>query len=255
MIDRTLTSDEMKIINNVFINNNPFPHVILKKLFSDSCLMAVNEEIATFTNWNIYKQKYYSREKFCCNNMKQLPVNTRKFIEFLNSKKFISFLATLSDIPNLIADPYLIGGGIHCIKRGGFLKVHSDFNFHKILKLHRRLNVLIYLNKNWNSDWGGHLELWNKTVSKCVKQVAPKFNTMVVFSTTNNSYHGHPDPLNCPEDVTRNSIAMYYYTKTRPESELVTPGVGGRKGKNSTTAYVLRPENDEDMLSLSKKNP
>ena len=78
---------------------------------------------------------------------------------------------------------------------------------------------------------------------------------MVVFSTTNNSYHGHPDPLNCPEDVTRNSIAMYYYTKTRPESELVTPGVGGRKGKNSTTAYVLRPENDEDMLSLSKKNP
>ena len=109
------------------------------------------------------------------------------------------------------------GGGIHRIKRGGFLKIHSDTNFHPDFNLDRRLNLLLYLNKNWNDKYGGELELWDKKMKKCVKKIAPLFNRAVIFSTDDNSYHGHPDPLNCPENVVRQSLALYYYSHGRSD--------------------------------------
>src|SRR5438034_178076 len=78
---------------------------------------------------------------------------------------------------------------------GGFLKVHVDFNVHPKLKLDRRLNMLIYLNKEWREEWGGDLELWDADRTMCRKKIAPLFNRTVVFSTGDSSFHGHPHPL------------------------------------------------------------
>ena len=109
---------------------------------------------------------------------------------------------------------------MHEIKKGGLLKIHSDFNKHPNLKLDRRLNVLIYLNKNWKEEYGGHLEFWDKEMKYCKTKILPIFNRMVVFSTTDFSNHGHPDPLNCPDLVSRKSIATYYYSDGRPPNEI-----------------------------------
>ena len=132
----------------------------------------------------------------------------------LNGGAFLNFLENLTGITGLVSDPHLRGGGLHEIRRGGTLGVHADFNLHPRLKLYRRLNLLIYLNKDWNEAWGGALELWDG--QRCVRAISPLFNRAVLFDTSNFSYHGHPHALDCPPDRSRKSVALYYYSLECP---------------------------------------
>ena len=147
----------------------------------------------------------------------------RRFLDAMNGFEMLLFLEALTGIQGLIPDPYFGGGGLHQIEPGGFLKVHADFNVHPKLKLDRRLNMLIYLNKNWSEEYGGHLELWDAETLMPRKKVLPVFNRTVVFSTTDTSLHGHPHPLASPAGVTRKSVSLYYYTAGRPEAERSKP--------------------------------
>jgi hypothetical protein len=144
---------------------------------------------------------------------------TRHLLAELNTSAFVDFLERLTGIEGLVPDPHFVGGGLHQIEPGGHLKVHADFNRHPRTHLERRLNVLIYLNREWKDEYGGAFELWNQDMTQCETKVMPYFNRCVVFSTTSTSYHGHPEPLACPEGETRKSIALYYYSKDRPAEE------------------------------------
>ena len=144
---------------------------------------------------------------------------TRGLLWALNSPVFVEFLERLTGIGPLVPDAHFEGGGLHQIEPGGHLKVHADFNRHPRNGLERRLNVLLYLNRDWKDEYGGALELWNRDMTRSEVRVLPLFNRCVVFSTTSTSYHGHPDPLTCPAGETRKSIALYYYTKDRPPEE------------------------------------
>jgi len=130
----------------------------------------------------------------------------------LNSGSFLAFLERLTGIGPLLPDPYLAGGGLHETRTGGFLRVHADFNKHPELGLARRLNLLVYLNPEWDPAWGGELELWDEGMQACERRVPPIGGRCVIFSTSRTSYHGHPHALTCPEGVARRSLAMYYYT-------------------------------------------
>ena len=146
------------------------------------------------------------------------PVIRQLFWE-LNSAAFLTFLEQLTGISNLLPDPYLIGGGIHQTLPGGALRVHADFNKHPLTQLDRRLNLLIYLNRNWEEAYEGHLELWSKDMSRCQKRILPIAGRCMIFSTTFDAFHGHPKPLACPEGTSRKSLALYYYTLGRPKAE------------------------------------
>ena len=132
---------------------------------------------------------------------------------------FVDFLERLTGIDALIPDPHYFGGGLHQIRPGGFLKVHADFNRHSRLDLERRLNAILYLNKDWQEEYGGHLQIWDNDMTRCEKKVLPVFNRLLVFATLDTANHGHPDPLTCPPDRARRSMALYYYTSDRPEGE------------------------------------
>jgi len=147
----------------------------------------------------------------------------RAFLWEMSSPPVLQFLEALTGIGGLIPDPYFGGAGPHQILPGGFLKVHADFNWHPLLKLDRRLNLLVYLNKDWREEYGGHLELWDREMKACERRILPVFNRTVVFSTTDFSYHGHPRPLSCPEGMTRKSVSFYYYTNGRPDEERSAP--------------------------------
>jgi hypothetical protein len=136
----------------------------------------------------------------------------------LNSGSFLGFLERLSGIPALLPDPYLQGGGLHETHRGGFLRVHADFNRHREMRLDRRLNLLIYLNPGWQPEWGGDLEFWDSGMTRCQQRVSPVGGRCVIFSTSETSYHGHPHPLVCPQDVSRRSLALYYYTHSATDA-------------------------------------
>jgi hypothetical protein len=157
---------------------------------------------------------------------------TRHLLGELNSAAFIDFLEKLTGIEGLVPDPHFVGGGLHQIEPGGHLKVHADFNQHPQTGLERRLNVLIYLNRDWKDEYGGAFELWNEDMTSCEAKVMPYFNRCVVFSTTSTSYHGHPEPLACPEGETRKSIALYYYSKERPAEE---------RNEGHNTLFKARP--------------
>jgi hypothetical protein len=130
----------------------------------------------------------------------------------LNSQAFLGFLEEMTGFHGLLSDPYFEGGGLHETKRGGHLGVHADFNVHERLKLERKLNLLVYLNEDWEDDYGGFLELWDRQMKECVIRVKPVFGRAVIFNTALDSFHGHPDPLNCPPERSRRSIATYYYS-------------------------------------------
>lgn len=131
---------------------------------------------------------------------------------------------------------------MHEIGTGGKLGIHADFRIHQRLALQRRINVLIYLNKDWQPKWGGDLELWDRDMKACVHRIEPLFNRCVVFNTDADSFHGHPDALNTPAGITHKSIALFYYTASQSVYDEI---------KDETTNFRLRP--DEDPQNVKQK--
>ena len=146
-----------------------------------------------------------------------------RFFSLTADGEFRRLVGEICGIPGLLDDPELLGGGLHQTLRGGFLDVHVDYNFHPRTKLHRRLNLLLYLNKDWKPEYEGYLELWDMGSERQLERIAPVFNRAVIFETNEVSYHGHPRPLNTPPGVTRKSLAIYYYTETREDEAAAAP--------------------------------
>ena len=211
-----------KINSSQYKLAKPFSHIIFNNFFNDDFLSSVLDEFPIFED-SKNKQKIYNlnENKIISKGEKSFKKNTKLFFHYLNSEPFLNFLQILTSIQEtLIPDPYFSGGGFHESKKNGFLNIHADFNKHYLTNLDRRLNMLIYLNKKWSEDYGGNLELWDKNMEYCGVKVVPIFNRIVIFSTTSKSYHGNPVPVNCPDNLSRKSIALYYYTNGRPISEM-----------------------------------
>jgi len=150
----------------------------------------------------------------------RMPMYSRNLFQSFNSRHFILFLEEMTGIKGLIPDPYFIGAGIHKTLNGGYLNIHADFNVHKQMRVERRLNVLIYLNPPWKEEWGGSFEVWDKPMQNKVASFAPTENRMCCFSTGSDTWHGNPEPVNHPDGLPRQSIALYYYTATWDDSRL-----------------------------------
>jgi len=215
---------------------SPFPHVVIDNFLPEALLEEVLKEFPNpkQIDWQTFQTP--AEKKLASRHEQQMGDATRLLLYSLNSSTFITFLEILTGIDGVLPDPHFEGGGLHQIERGGFLKMHVDFNHHKKLRLDRRLNFLLYLNQDWKEEYGGHLELWDTNMTQCQKKILPLFNRCVVFSTTDFSYHGHPEPLTCPEDRTRKSLALYYYTNGRPAEEVT--------GKPHTTIFQARTQDD-----------
>jgi 2OG-Fe(II) oxygenase superfamily len=212
---------------------DPYPHIVIDNFLPKAVLEPVLAEIPRAGEIGWIEFDDARGKKLASKVETQLGAATRALLYQLNSSVFIDFLETLTGIRGLVPDPHLWGGGVHQIVRGGFLKVHTDFNRHPRLKLDRRLNLLLYLNPEWQEEWGGHLELWDRDMTECRKKILPIFGRCVVFSTTDFANHGHPDPLNCPEGITRKSLALYFYSNGRPKGETAA--------KHYSTPFRRRP--------------
>lgn len=197
------------IVDNFF--DNEFALTCMKAFPSteDSCWEHANDidiEIKYRTTW---------KSEF------DIPDGLVDAIRILNAAEILQTLSIRFDIQKLIPDPYFTGGGLNITKPGGLLDVHVDGNYHDATGLNRRMNAIVYLNPNWQSGWGGELGLYDEYGDKCLKEVEPIFNRLVVFDSHDKSFHGLPNPLNFPEGEERKSIILYYYTKeSRPEIQI-----------------------------------
>lgn len=227
-----------------YASASPFPHTVFDHLLPDEVLEEILSEFPAPRqgDWHAFDSPL--ERKLASKDDSVMGEATRHLLAELNSAAFVDFLERLTGIDGLVPDPHFVGGGLHQIERGGHLKVHADFNRHPRTDLERRLNVLVYLNRDWKEEYGGALELWSHDMRTCEAKILPFFNRCVVFTTTDTSFHGHPEPLNCPEGWTRKSIALYYYSKVphgedparehntlfqaRPGEELPERAVDGR---------------------------
>lgn len=216
----------------------PFPHICFENFFNEEYLNVVLEE---FPDLSVSKDSILHKGntdfKYASPRGDFLQKKyTKSLLQFLNSSYFIDFLQTISGISEpLIPDPHFIGGGLHETQKGGFLKVHADFCKHPETSLDRRVNLLIFLNKNWSNNYKGELILFDKNM-KSSKKISPNFNKIVIFNTTDFTFHGVPDPLECPAHVSRKSLALYYFSNGRPKEELRDILFEGR-----STIYKTRP--------------
>jgi len=219
-----------------YMSAKPFPHIVFDDFLNPELL---DQILAEFPGPGQMPWRQFDNEqeiKLASAAESSFGPATRLLLYHLNSITFLEFLSAVTGIDNLIPDPRFDGGGLHQIVRGGKLGIHADFNKHPQFGLDRRLNLLIYLNRNWREEYGGQLELWNRDMSHCEAKVLPLFNRMLIFGTTDFTYHGHPDPLECPQGMTRKSLALYYFSNGRPSEEV--------SGEHST---IFRARHESDF--------
>lgn len=221
-------------IKRVYDDANPYPHVFIDNFVSPKILDICLDEMIAYKNWSTDPhsgEKDYQVNKYYSPSSIQGEVNdslhamsihtpiTLSVLNYLYSEPVLNFFSTLTGIKNLRSDPNWLGAGMHKVTNGGKLAIHADFNKNWLNGLYRRINLLIYLNRDWKEEYGGHLELWNTDASACAGKILPVFNRAVIFTTFKNSYHGHPIPMTLPENVSRYSLALYYYTEEAPEND------------------------------------
>ncbi|MDA9164408.1 2OG-Fe(II) oxygenase [Alphaproteobacteria bacterium] len=241
--------DSLKKASINWTNQTPFPHFIVDDFFEVDVAKQLEKEFPSFEE-NIWHEYGNAIEvKKVCNNWNAFPSCTYEAFSYLNSPSFVEFLSKcLFGRSKLYCDSGLNGGGWHIHSRGGKLNTHQDYSLHPKLGLQRKLNIIVYLNSEWQSEWGGQLGLWdNKSADApgdLIKEIEPKFNRAAIFDTTCNSWHGLPNPLECPENQFRKSLAVYYLTEPPIEAD--------DRGK-ALFAPTAEQQHDDEVLELIKK--
>lgn len=235
-LDRFKAREIGESLSEKYCFAEPFPHIVLDNFLP---LEIAKLALAEFPRRGLRSDVTFELGYAGQHKRQILPEDcgaaARRMFHFFNSAPILQFLEGLTLIQGLIPDPYFSGGGYHETGRGGFLGVHADFRINEYLHLSRRLNVIIYLNDNWLEEYGGQLEIWDRSVTKRCASISPVYNRCVIFNTDADSYHGQPGPLTCPEGVYRRSIALYYYTASREIYKEIP---------NHGTVYHARPTDD-----------
>ncbi len=198
----------------------PFPHGVYDDFLPHDLAVRLAQSFPTFDSideW-VVRDNEHNRRVFQ-HDETLLPSLYREMLREFNARQFLLFIETLTGIDNLIPDPYLIGGGVHLSGRDDFLNIHADFNWHHKLQAYRRVNALLYLSETWEEQWGGAIEFWDREMTGPVDHAFPRFNRLVVFSTSEHSNHGQRVPNACPPDVTRNVLNLYYYSTHRDDED------------------------------------
>ncbi len=182
---------------------------------------------------------HVNEKKHGLNKMDLLPEYIQEVVRHFNSDAFVEQLSILTGIEGLKADPSLEGGGLHQSQRGGYLNIHADFTVHPHKRnWQRRVNLLLYLNEGWQPEYKGDLELWTRDMKECAQKISPVFNRVVIFNTDHDSYHGLPEPIQCPENMTRKSIALYYFTEEKKRPKKRATNYRARPGDGIKSVFI-----------------
>jgi hypothetical protein len=211
-----------------------FPHFCIDEFLDPAFAQEVHDAFPSYADAERMGRNFTAvneKRKTQVTDAALFPAPIRRLHELLASDAFVQRMSFISGIPDLVADPMLVGGGIHETNHGGHLDVHVDFNVNERTGLFRRLNILVYFNRDWKEEYGGILDLWDEDVRHCLGRFAPIFNRAAGFATSATSWHG-VTPVTCPPSRMRRSFAAYYYTREPPP---------GWDGIRRSTVFRARP--------------
>jgi len=206
------------------MHEEPFDHWIIDDFFPPDKAQSITENFPAYDDERWYFYKNPIENKKTLQDWLRFPPEIYQTLQDLCSHDFIETIKSMTGIKNLYPDYGLHGGGLHMHGRGGNLNIHKDYSIHPRLKLQRKLNLIVYMSNDWDFTWGGGLELWSNNPKtnrpkELVKTIEPKFNRAILFDTAQNSWHGLPKPLTCPEGKYRKSLAVYYLTDIDENTE------------------------------------
>lgn len=229
---------ERESLRAAYVTANPYPHIVIDGFFDEDVL---DRTIADFPkrdarDWISYETKH--ERKQTSRGINSLSPFTQLLLLQLCSDAFLQHIQHITGFHDLVMDPLFHGGGLHESARGGWLNIHADWTKHPSLPLTRRLNLIIYLNRDWEPSWGGDLELWDPATQTCGARISPVFNRAVLFPTTSETLHGFPAPLACPADRTRKSISVFYWSPD-PEALKEAAYITFLPGKTRTRLRAL----------------
>jgi len=246
--EEIINIDNIKSAAFEWRKNVPFPHFYVDNFFKNDVAKDLESEFPDFEDKTWYEYGNALEIKKLCNNWNAFPKLTYSVFSYLNSDEFLKpFSDILFGKEILFPDYGLNGGGWHIHKKGGKLNTHLDYSLHPKLGLQRKINIIIYLNSEWNTNWGGSLGLWsnkNRQPDKLEREIEAVFNRAVIFDTTCNSWHGLPNPLTCPDNQYRKSMAVYYLTE---------PPVGVDSRGKALFAPSENQKENQEVLELIKK--
>lgn len=219
-----------------FASARPFRHVVIDDFFARPVADALLDQFPAFETGNARTENGTLGNKSTVEKVRTLGPAYAALDDAIQSVDFLELIGRITGIDKLLYDPWYFGGGTHHNRHGQDLGPHVDFNRHPLQRWHRRLNLIVYLNHEWNHAWGGSLELHSnpRSADDQVNLVTPQFNRCVIFETTEHSWHGF-SRIDLPEDksdLARRSVALYFYTEDRPAEELAD---------THSTIYVDRP--------------
>jgi Rps23 Pro-64 3,4-dihydroxylase Tpa1-like proline 4-hydroxylase len=190
-----------------FMKAEPFGNIIIPNFLNNELAELLYKEFPeNVDEWHFYNNPI--EVKYACDDIKNLPINLKKIFYLLSTKEITNIFSTISGIPDIEHDPYLHGAGLHIHPKDGRLHMHLDYEKHPFSQKERRLNLILYLSKDWNPEWNGETQLWNKDMSECIVKSPVVFNTAFLFTTNNESWHGLPEKICCPENVSRKSFII-----------------------------------------------
>ena len=214
---RDRLKEYLSIYDKKYLENEPFPHVVIDNFLEldladklSACFEI--DKIRRNKNWTHHKNE--NADRYRLEDEFYMEKELQSFARYTNSRDFILFLEGITTYKSLIGDPYFVGGGAMSTSKGGFLKMHVDFNWSHKLQLWRKINFIIYLTKDWEEEWGGELVLESKS-GGLRKKIAPLFNRAVIFKVDNLSFHGQPKPLTCPKNKLRSLFSSFYYSSDK----------------------------------------
>jgi Rps23 Pro-64 3,4-dihydroxylase Tpa1-like proline 4-hydroxylase len=264
-MEKILISDIQTCNNDIYgewINKDytcehyPIKHIIINNFLNDDVYNLIQQEYPENIDQSWWKYENPLEVKFTNDKINTYSSNIKNLFYSLSNDKIINKIGKIFNIDNLEYDPYCHGAGLHIMPRNGRLNMHLDYEKHPIIDKQRRLNIILYLNDDWNEDWNGATELWDEKMEKCVIKSYPKKNTAILFVTNENSWHGVPERILCPKNVNRKTIAFYYV------SDIINKASKSKLGSNSNgfrekAVFVKRPQEsyDERMEKLYKIRP
>ena len=238
------------------LETNPFPYVIIPEFINTEYYNQIESKIPSEPNEKWWKYENPLEVKYALDNLELMDSVISNIFYALSHDNTIDKFKKIFNIPDLEYDPHCHGAGLHMHPRYGRLNMHLDYEIHPLSNKQRRLNIILYLNDEWNPEWNGDTQLWNNTVSECIVNSYPKRNTAIVFVTTEQSWHGVPEIILCPHDKYRKTLAFYYVSYLKNNKNVNKKGAD-ENGFRTKAVFINRPSDlyDERMEKLYEIRP
>jgi Rps23 Pro-64 3,4-dihydroxylase Tpa1-like proline 4-hydroxylase len=241
-------TNDIDNLKQQFLDAEPFENIVIDDFLDISYAEKLSNLFpSNYNEWHKYLNPI--EVKYTFDDINKLDDETKNYFYYLSTDKMVHLFQKLTNIDNLTYDEYLHGAGLHCHPRDGRLNIHLDYEKHPYSGKERRINIIYFLNKEWEKEWNGQNELWDENITKCVKKTDIKFNRAIIFKTNDISWHGLPEKICCPENIYRKSLAYYYIS---PLNSKKSEELYRKKAR-----YVKRPHDEfnKQLEELYKIRP